>query len=306
MRTMYSNLLSTNNFKNEKLNFPPMETILDSLTSGFFIINKDWSITYLNKSMEYWVGKRRSELIGNNIWQALPDAVNSNFYFFYHKVMKEKLTITFEDYYERTKEWLRVSVEPYNDGIIGFVTNITENKVFESTIKDLAYYDHVTDLPNRRLFEEKIEKFIESAKQNKINFSLIYIVLDQFDESGLFNYGNRDNIIISFSSRLLLHLDGRGLISRLGGGEFAILSYGNKESIEELVKSIKKSLEEKPFRVNDEEYYLSASQGISMFPFHGRDTKSLIISAQTALSESKLIEKNTYKFFNPQKREPIE
>src|ERR1700730_15916898 len=94
-----SNNKKNTNIEDEEFSLPPAESILDHLSSGIFILDCKWSINYVNKSMEKWVGKNRNQLIGFNIWEALPEAVGTDFYYFYHQAMEERISVTFEDYY---------------------------------------------------------------------------------------------------------------------------------------------------------------------------------------------------------------
>ena len=108
---------------------PPSETILDNITNGFFIIDRNWKIVHTNKEMEKFVNKERKELIGQNIWKVLPQAIGTDFYKFYHKAMEERVAVTFEEYYEPTNEWLEVRVIPTEEGIIGYNTLCGRNRI---------------------------------------------------------------------------------------------------------------------------------------------------------------------------------
>ncbi|WP_053366265.1 sensor domain-containing diguanylate cyclase [Bacillus sp. FJAT-27245] len=283
-------LLSGKRFlQNDKVDFPSIEFILDHLSSGFFILDKNWSVEYINKPMEYWIGKRLTELAGKNIWDEFPDMLDSNFAYFYNKAKTKKISITFEDYYERTKEWLKVTVEPYNGGIVGFVSNISEQKLSEQTIKDLVYYDAVTELPNRASFEETIDKFIYSAAQRIESLTLIIIQIEQLiNFEDVYDYEAEKHIFRSIGSRILLQLDHRGYVARIRDNRFAVLLYGTTmETAEEFVNNLNESFQSTPFKVEDYNVYITANEGIAMYPLQGYDADELIKNAKMALAKAK-------------------
>ncbi|WP_251474442.1 sensor domain-containing diguanylate cyclase [Neobacillus mesonae] len=216
---MNESIFSFNNNSEYSVNdgfpFPPIESILDNLNSGFFILDHNWTIIYLNKSMENWVRKNREDLIGFNIWEALPDAVGTNFYYFYNKVMAEKIAVSFEDYYERTQEWLQVTVEPYNVGIMGYVNNITENKKREETINHIMFHDFLTDLPNRNMLNLRLLNELSIASEKNQSMVVLVINLDRFkliNES--LGYVLGDFLLKEVTKRLKTSLNNKNILFR--------------------------------------------------------------------------------------------
>lgn len=289
--------------KNNVFYLPPSESILDNITNGFFIIDRNWCISYINKPMEHFVGKNREELMGYNIWDVLPEAIGTSFYHFYHKAMDEQVAITFEDYYVPTKEWLEVRVIPSNGALIGYAFNITERKNHEQIIERMAYHDYLTDLPNRRFFEKELEQFLEQSNKNQHSFALLYLDLDRFKYiNDTLGHGLGNQFIKEFSIRLVQIIEDKGFVARLGGDEFAIIlnkQFDNKEAVEKIAISIIKNIEERPFRIDDYENYITTSLGISFYPHHAQDAQTLVKNADIALYRSKEKGRNKYTFYNP-------
>lgn len=125
-----------------QMDVPSIESILDNIGSGFFVVDSDWIFIYVNKSIETWIGKKRKELIGYNIWNVIPEIMNTKFYDFYHRAMEEQETFSFEEFFEPTDSWLKVTVVPSRIGLLGYVCNSTEHKRNERIIKhsDIALY----------------------------------------------------------------------------------------------------------------------------------------------------------------------
>ena len=282
---------------------PPTINILDNITNGFFIVDQDWTISYLNKSMENWVQKRKEDLIGYNLWKSFPESINTKFYTNYHKAMEEQVSITFEEYYEPSNEWLEVRLFPSGRGLIGYVNNISERKKYEKTIEHMAYHDYLTDLPNRRYFEQRLCKWLREAHQKQYSFAIITLDLDRFKYiSDTLGYTIGDQLIKQFSTRLIQHISQKGYVYHVGENQFTIMLHeqcNDNQSVEIIAQDIIKTIEEYPFNLNENQLYLTCSLGICFYPQHGEDVRSLLKNANIALNSAKQKSTNRYEFFNP-------
>ncbi|MBA2939086.1 EAL domain-containing protein [Paenibacillus sp. CGMCC 1.16610] len=293
---------SLNRINNGSL-LPPTVNILDNITNGFFIVDQDWTISYLNKSMENWVQRRKEDLIGYNLWESLPESINTKFYTNYHKAMEEQVSITFEEYYEPTNEWLEVRLFPSDSDLIGYVNNVSERKNYEKTIEHMAYHDYLTDLPNRRCFEQKLCEQLREAHQKQYSFAIITLDLDRFKYiTDTLGYIIGDQLIKQFSTRLIQHIGQKGFVSHVGGIQFTIMlheQFNDIQSVGIIAQEIIKTIEEYPFYLNDNQLYLICSLGICFYPQHGKDASSLLKNANIALNSAKQKSINRYEFFNP-------
>ncbi|WP_166444635.1 PAS domain S-box protein [Dyadobacter bucti] len=107
--------------------------ILESIGDAFFTVNKDWVLTYLNKETEKVLHRKRETLIGKNLWDEYPDAIDTDFYRQYHKAADTQENLTFEEFYPALKVWLEVSVYPSSAGLSVYFKDITLRK--ESDIR---------------------------------------------------------------------------------------------------------------------------------------------------------------------------
>ncbi|MFX6015176.1 PAS domain-containing protein, partial [Acinetobacter baumannii] len=92
-------------------------SILETINDAFFHVNNDWVLTYLNKETEKILGRKRDTLIGKNLWEEYPDAVETDFYRQYHKAMETQESLTFEEFYMPLNMWLEVTVYPSPTGL---------------------------------------------------------------------------------------------------------------------------------------------------------------------------------------------
>ncbi|MDQ6654641.1 MAG: response regulator [Verrucomicrobiota bacterium] len=108
-----------------------MTNILENTTDGFFAVDAEWRFTYLNPEAEVLLGRRRDELLGAEIWEALPDLRNSVFEANYRFVMEDKTPLSFEASDAEGKRWFEVHAYAGGGGISVFFRDITERKRVE-------------------------------------------------------------------------------------------------------------------------------------------------------------------------------
>lgn len=104
------------------------ENILDSITDGFFAINKKWEFTYVNKAFEHILQLSGQDLIGKNIWETIQGVEEMQAYSELYKAAKENQTVHFEEYFPPLKKWLSVNAYPAKEGLAVYFRDITEEK----------------------------------------------------------------------------------------------------------------------------------------------------------------------------------
>jgi PAS domain S-box-containing protein len=109
-----------------------MTNILEKTTDGFFAVDSDWNLTYVNAAAEKMVGRQRNELLGGLLWERFPELVGSLSQANYEKVMAERVAIEFEANDSSGKTWFEVHAYPSNGGVSVFFRDISERKKSES------------------------------------------------------------------------------------------------------------------------------------------------------------------------------
>lgn len=102
--------------------------ILESIGDAFFAIDKEWTVTYWNKQAEIVLGKLKEDMLGKNLWEEYPDAIDSDFHRQYHRAMETGETISFEEYYQTLEVWVEVTVYPSETGLSVYFKDITLRK----------------------------------------------------------------------------------------------------------------------------------------------------------------------------------
>lgn len=108
--------------------------ILESITDGFYALNRNWEITYFNKTAEKVLGRRREEVIGKNLWDSFPRSREGKFYEEYERAMTTRVSAHFEEEYAPLGVWAAMNVYPTKDGIAVYFVDITEQKKIRQKI----------------------------------------------------------------------------------------------------------------------------------------------------------------------------
>lgn len=179
--------------------------------------------------------------------------------------------------------------------------DISKRKWAEETVVHMAYYDSLTDLPNRFLIQDRLNQLLTQARRKKKLVAIFMLGLDRFKSvNDTLGHALGDQILQAVGKRLAGSIRETDTIGRLGGDEFLIL-VPEIPSVEEAGKIAHEMLTSlrPPIHVNGHEVNLTASIGISVFPHDGDDVESLFKDADTALARAKHQGRNNYQLYTP-------
>jgi PAS domain S-box-containing protein len=108
--------------------------ILESITDGFFVLDSHFRVTLWNQEAERITHLSSAEMMGQVIWEKMPDLVDTDTYQSFHKAFKKKMTVTFEKYNERFGRWLEMSVYPSREGLFAYFKDVTLRKQQEALL----------------------------------------------------------------------------------------------------------------------------------------------------------------------------
>lgn len=174
-------------------------------------------------------------------------------------------------------------------GIYGIGRSVTEQKKIEKKIKQLAYYDEETGLPNRASFNEMMEEKIGAAKKKKRELAVLFLDLDRFKIiSDTLGHFAGDSVLRELASRIKQALPKGASLGRFGSDKFTVLLSNKADSLSagKLGRNIA-DIVQKPFIFDNQEFYVTASIGISLYPHDGDDPAILMKNADTALHRAK-------------------
>jgi PAS domain S-box-containing protein len=137
-----------------------LTNILESISDAFFALDNEWKFTYINHQGEKLLGKTQAEILGENLWELFPEAVNTTFYDQYHRAIRENITIQFEEFYLPLNLWLEVRVYPAVNGLSVYMQDITKRKQTEAAQRqsEEQYRTLAQNFPNGAvlLFDENL------------------------------------------------------------------------------------------------------------------------------------------------------
>ena len=184
-------------------------------------------------------------------------------------------------------------------GRIWYFRDITSRKVAEERVRYLAYYDALTELPNRTLLQDRLAKALASARRRKDKVAFLFLDLDRFkDINDSLGHAVGDLLLQEVAVRLKTWAREQDTVSRVGGDEFLIVLTGVREvgdaavAAERLMDAMTAE-----FVVQGHSLGVSCSLGISIFPEHGADGETLIKNADAAMYSAKDIGRNNFQFF---------
>ncbi|WP_221047458.1 putative bifunctional diguanylate cyclase/phosphodiesterase [Methylogaea oryzae] len=178
--------------------------------------------------------------------------------------------------------------------------DISELKNSEETIKRLAFYDPLTDLPNRALFRERLDQAMVWARRESGPFALLYLDLDRFKNiNDTLGHMAGDRLLVAVGQRIRHLLREIDTVARLGGDEFAVIlpNVGRPEEVGGVAEKIVSALNQ-PFQVDGYELFVSGSIGVAVYPSDATDMDRLIMLADSALYHAKDGGGNRFEFYS--------
>jgi len=177
--------------------------------------------------------------------------------------------------------------------------DITEIDEYRQSIHHLAFYDTLTDLPNRALLADRIQQTIADASWHGYQFGLVLLDLDRFKEvNDTLGHSVGDALLREAASRLLECVRIYDTVARLGGDEFAILLPQVREG-DDLAVIARKIIEvfQQPFNISGKELFISASIGIALYPSDSAEIDALFKYADSAMYHAKKKGRNNFQFY---------
>ncbi|HMK48854.1 MAG TPA: EAL domain-containing protein [Thermodesulfovibrionales bacterium] len=199
-----------------------------------------------------------------------------------------------------------------DDRVLIIVRDISDHKSTERRIEYLSYHDTLTNLPNRYLLKDRLERAIANAARKNRLLAVVLLDLDNFKNvNDTIGHSAGDRLLQGFADRLSKCVrqtdsvsrapadEEDSFIARLGGDEFTIL-LSEIENIQDPAKVSNRILEmlSEPFTLGPHEVFVSVSIGIAVYPFDGKDIDSLIKNADVAMYQAKNRGRNNYQYYS--------
>jgi diguanylate cyclase (GGDEF)-like protein/PAS domain S-box-containing protein len=196
-----------------------------------------------------------------------------------------------------------ICVKNINGTIINHLaifSDISERKLAQERIQQLAHYDVLTGLPNRVLFNDRLEQAMISAQRNHSRISLLFLDIDRFKQiNDTLGHSTGDQLLQNVGRRLLECVREQDTVSRQGGDEFIIVLADADATGAELVAEKILHAILQPYTIEQHDLRITASIGIAVYPDHAQDSENLIKYADVAMYQAKENGRNCYQHFDP-------
>jgi diguanylate cyclase (GGDEF)-like protein/PAS domain S-box-containing protein len=195
-----------------------------------------------------------------------------------------------------------VFAAPLADGrLVLALDDLSPARALEEKLRALAHHDPLTGLPNRRLFEDRLEMALAQAHRYRHRVALIFIDLDRFKRvNDTLGHAAGDELLRAVGERLTASVREGDTVARLAGDEFTLLLPGIHfaEDLAAISRKLIESLRE-PFRAGGRELSVTASGGVSLYPEDGEDGEALLRSADAAMYRAKERGRDNFQLFSP-------
>ena len=303
-----------------------LQSIIDGVDDPIMVIREDYSIELMNKTLQqsmshitikdpkspkcYEISHHRSTPCDEHDHPCPLKTVLHN---------KEHTTIIHKHYnMQGDKRYVELSATPILDkqnnciGIIESTRDITAHLKVRSELEEQknildyqAHHDSLTGLPNRILFNDRLEQSIVKAKRHNTKLALMFIDLDHFKEiNDSLGHAIGDEVLKEVTARLSSVIRKEDTLARLGGDEFTIL-LEDIHQIEDASTLAQKIIEvlSTSISINHNDLYVSNSIGISLYPDDGASAQSLLKYADTAMYKAKNEGRNNFQFYSSEMTE---
>jgi len=283
------------------------EQMLDAVFSAspdlFFLISED------GKVLDYRANNIKSlfispdQSIGQKMVDVLPKEVAEKFQIHFDKVFQQQQESSFEyelampdgiSYFEA-----RINHLPDQHQILGIIRDITEQHKSSKIIRQQAYFDTLTLLPNRFLSLDRLSQMLKEAERNNEKTAVFFLDLDDFKKvNDSLGHEAGDKLLVAAANRLNQAIRKEDTIGRLGGDEFIVLLRDLAEDHDALIIAEKLlNIFREPLRIDGRELILTLSIGIAMYPENGNSASELLRNADIAMYQAKALGRNSCSFF---------
>jgi diguanylate cyclase (GGDEF)-like protein/PAS domain S-box-containing protein len=282
-----------------ELEYRKMATLaFDTTSEGILVTDAAGRIISVNQSFVDTTGYQPDEVIGKNPRLLQSGRQGMDFYRDMWSVLRAQGSWQGEIWNQRKNgevypEWLHINRLCDDKGkatyYVGVFSDIGPNKEIQRELQQMAYYDPLTGLPNRRLFMDRLEQTIHQSHRMQDGFALLFIDLDRFKNiNDAYGHELGDGLLKIVAKRIREVVRDRDTVARLGGDEFTAILHDchTVADIMQVVEKIRATISE-PILLGGHELAVSAAIGISLYPEDGSTVTEVIRNSDVAMYRAK-------------------
>lgn len=282
--------------------------IFDSATEAILVTDADNLIVTVNPAFTMMTGYSYDDVVGKNPSILSSRRQSAEFY----QAMWQALNITGHwdgELWNKRKngeefaEWLSINVIFNADGTkrlyVAIFSDITDKKRADELIWKQANIDHLTQLPNRSLFRDRLEQEIKLSHRTRQSAALFYIDLDHFKEvNDTLGHDAGDTLLVAAAERISQCVREADTVARMGGDEFTVIlsQVNDDKQVRKVAENIIQKLSQ-PYVINGVTLNISASIGIAICPKDGNTSEQLLRNADKAMYAAKAAGRSRFSQF---------
>ncbi|MDO6441379.1 bifunctional diguanylate cyclase/phosphodiesterase [Marinobacter sp. 2_MG-2023] len=280
--------------------------LVDQYPRAIMIATKEPRITYVNRMFRFVTGYQSNEVMGES-----PSVLSAGLHApeFYQAMWRslagdgrwEGLVWNRKKSGEIYPQWLSIYPMEYEgrQAYVGMFMDMGERAGADERLASLAYYDPLTELPNRSLFQEFLEARVSQHSRGEVGFAVLFIDLDFFKSvNDLHGHDCGDGVLKQAAMCIQSVVREGDVVARLSGDEFAVIvELAGHDDLNEVCQRMNQALRA-PMIVAHREYFLSASIGASVYPAHGESGAELLQKADRAMYAAKLAGRACYRVYS--------
>jgi diguanylate cyclase (GGDEF)-like protein/PAS domain S-box-containing protein len=307
-----------------------LQTVIDGAADPVMAIDIDYNILLMNRvaAKLLHVDPELASLAGEKCYQFFFDRDQPCTNSFYPCPVQEvrqinrPVTLIHETYHGNgVSNIFEIEASPLRDkegniyGAIEVARNITDRLRTEKKLREsqsrlyhLAHHDSLTGLPNRLLFEDRLEQAILKARRTGARLAILFLDLDKFKHiNDTLGHDVGDGLLIAVAKRLQNQCRQSDTMARLGGDEFVFIldNLRDRSGAEVVARKILSALS-RPVLVNEHELQVSTSIGIAVYPDDSEDIEGVIKYADIALYQAKEDGRDTYRLYSPEMEQAVD
>jgi diguanylate cyclase (GGDEF)-like protein/PAS domain S-box-containing protein len=282
-----------------------LDATLESLTDGFVMLDQEWRVTYINTAAESGLQRPRVELVGKVWWEEFREFVGTKVYHECHRVAIEGQPIEFEYHSSIFSRWFDVRIYPSEEGVSIYFRDITKRKEAEEEIQRLAFYDHVTGLPNRQLLQDRLKHLIPALGRNRRHGAFLFIDLDNFKVvNDVQGHGKGDLLLEKVAKRLMTCVRQNDTVARFGADQFVVMLEELSSQAQEATTQVRLVGERilaaigQSYKLDDSDHIVTSSIGVTIFDGSTDNINALYKQADMAMGRAKSAGRNTIRFYD--------
>lgn len=287
-------------------------TVFENTTGAILVTDPAGYVVQVNENFIQITGYSADEIIDQTPMLLASDVLDEQFYPGILRILRQQGRWEGEIWMRRKNAdqfpaWTGITAVHDNEGdlvsYVCFFVDISERKASEARIETLAYYDALTGLPNRTLFQDRTKTALQLAERKGESLVVLFLDLDRFKPiNDTLGHAAGDVMLKEVARRLSGCVRDSDTVARMGGDEFTILLAGQQNQERAMAAAI--HVAEKiltvlapAFVLQEREFFISASIGLALYPQDGVEPSTLLKNADTAMYHAKSIGKDTFQFY---------